>query len=219
MRIERNIFIVILLVNLYYVAIIYGQTDSIDVRAGQFLNTYRGNWHDMNVPEEDGQVLYDLIIKNRYKCALEIGTSTGHSGVWIARALNLTGGKLITVEIDQERYQTAIKNFKLAGVDQIIDSRLADAHQLVPELDGPFDFVFIDADKTGYKMYAELLLPKLSSGGCLTAHNVRNTYMSGIREFLDFVNGNPLLQTTIDRSSSSGISISYKKAVNNDGRK
>ena len=196
----------------YNQEVILAQADSVEARVEKFLNSQEGNWHDMNVPEQDGRVLYDIIVKNGYKSALEIGTSTGHSGIWIARALSQTGGKLITIEIDDERYQTAIKNFKQAGVDHIIDARLADAHQLIYELEGPFDFIFIDADKTGYKLYAEVLLPKMTPGGCLTAHNVRNTYMSGIREFLDFVNGNPLLQTSIDRSSSSGISISYRKA-------
>ena len=70
----------------------------------------------MNVPASDGKILYELIIKNNYKKALEIGTSTGHSAIWIAWALSKTGGKLITVEINEERYQEAIENFKETGL-------------------------------------------------------------------------------------------------------
>jgi len=66
----------------------------------------------MNVPASDGKILYDIIIKNDYKQALEIGTSTGHSGIWIAWALSKTGGKLITIEIDEDRYQEALTHFK-----------------------------------------------------------------------------------------------------------
>ena len=70
----------------------------------------------MNIPASDGQLLYDLIIKGNYKSALEIGTSTGHSGIWIAWALSKTGGKLITIEIDEERYKTALENFRKVGL-------------------------------------------------------------------------------------------------------
>ena len=107
----------------------------------------------MNVSEGDGQVLYDLIIENNYKKALEIGTSTGHSAIWIAWALSKTGGKLITIEINERRHKEAMANFQEAGLSEYIDARLADAHQLVHELEGPFDFVFIDADKGWYKNY------------------------------------------------------------------
>ena len=202
------------LICLLFPVLLIAQKDSIEVTSDKFLENNRDNWHDMNVPEQDGQLLHDLIVKNKYKAALEIGTSTGRSGIWIARALSKTGGRLVTIEIDKERFLTAQKNFQLAGVGQLIDGRLGDAHDLIHELEGPFDFIFIDADKTGYKMYAEVLLPKLKEGGCLTAHNVRNIYMSGIREFLDFVNDHPQLKTSIDKSSSSGISISYKKSEN-----
>jgi len=184
----------------------------LDVRVEKFLNENRGHWHDWNVPYEDGKVLYNLILKNNYKRALEIGTSTGHSAIWMAWALSKTGGKLITIEIDEGRYKTALRNFKKAGVEEFIDARLADAHQLVKELKGPFDFVFSDADKEWYTQYFKDVGPKLVIGGCFTAHNVTDAF-GGIREFLDYVRSLSNYQTTIDRSSSSGISISYKKSI------
>jgi len=184
----------------------------LDGRVEKFLNEKRGHWHDWNVPYGDGKVLYNLIIKNNYRRALEIGTSTGHSAIWMAWALSKTGGKLITIEIDEERYKTALKNFKLAGVEALIDARLADAHQLVKELKGPFDFVFSDADKEWYTQYFKDVDPKLAIGGCFTAHNVTDA-VGGIKEFLDYVRNLPSYQTTIDRSSSSGISISYKRSI------
>jgi predicted O-methyltransferase YrrM len=57
---------------------------ALDAKVQNFLNESRGRWHDLNVPYEDGKVLYNLIIKGNYKNALEIGTSTGHSAIWIA---------------------------------------------------------------------------------------------------------------------------------------
>jgi predicted O-methyltransferase YrrM len=118
----------------------------------------------MNVPEVDGQKLYDLVVEHGYTRALELGTSTGHSGIWIAWALSKTGGRLITVEIDRGRYEEALANFEAAGLSEYIDARLADAHQLVYEIDGPFDFIFVDADKNWYTRYLEALLPKLAAG-------------------------------------------------------
>jgi len=183
----------------------------LDARVEKFLNENRGHWHGWNVPYEDGKVLYNLITKNHYTRALEIGTSTGHSAIWIAWAMSKTGGKLITIEIDEGRYKTALKNFKKTGLEQFIDARLADAHQLVKELKGPFDFVFSDADKDWYIQYFKDVEPKLVVGGCFTAHNVTNGF-GDIKEFLDYIRSLSNYQTTIDRSSSSGISISYKKS-------
>jgi caffeoyl-CoA O-methyltransferase len=185
-------------------------SQELDVKVEKFLEESRGKWHDWNVPYEDGKALYSLIIKNHYKRALEIGTSTGHSGIWIAWALSKTGGQLITIEIDEARHKTALKNFKRAGVEDFIDARLADAHRLVKELEGPFDFVFCDADKEWYAQYFKDVEPKLIKGGCFTAHNVIDA-RGVVKEFLDDVRSLPNYQTTIDHSSSSGISISYKK--------
>ncbi len=165
----------------------------------------------MNVSALDGKILYDLIVKNNYAKALEIGTSTGHSAIWIAWALSKTGGKLITIEIDERRYRQALANFEQAGLSDYIDTRLADAHELVLQLEGPFDFVFCDADKGWYKNYLIAVLPKLEVGGCFTAHNVAGRLQWGIREFLDYLESLPNMETTIDRSSWAGISISYKK--------
>jgi len=183
----------------------------LDAKVEKFLSENRGHWHDWNVPYEDGKVLNSLIVKNNYRRALEIGTSTGHSAIWMAWALSKTGGKLITIEIDEGRYKTALKNFKKAGIEEFIDARLADAHQLVKELDGPFDFVFSDADKEWYTQYFKDVEPKLVAGGCFTAHNVRDGF-GGIKEFLVYIRSLPNYETTIDRSSNSGISISYKKS-------
>ena len=165
----------------------------------------------MNVPLSDGKILYDIIVSHNYTRAVEIGTSTGHSAIWIAWALSKTGGKLITIEIDKRRYLEAQANFKKAGVSDYIDVRLADAHELVPKLEGKFDFVFSDADKYWYKNYFIAMDPKLEVGGCFTAHNTAMR-TNGIRDFLEYVESLKNYETTIDRKSRSGISISYKLA-------
>jgi predicted O-methyltransferase YrrM len=189
------------------------ENPALDEKVKQFLRENEGQWYDMNVPTVDGQTLYDLIIKGNYKNALEIGTSTGHSGVWIAWALSKTGGKLITIDIDERRHKIALENFKKAGVTEYIDARLADAHELVKELKGPFDFVFSDADKDWYKNYFVDSEPKLKVGGCFTAHNISEGGRggSGQRVFLEYVKSLKNYETTVD-SRGGGISISYKRS-------
>ena len=184
----------------------------LDATVRAFLDRHRGTWRDLNVPESDGKLLHDLILKHKFTRALEIGTSTGHSGVWIAWALAKTGGKLTTVEIDPERHRTAVANFKESGLTPYIDARLGDAHEIVPALPGPFDFVFSDADKEWYKNYFVAVWPKMTSGGCFTAHNVSGRGAGGgIRDFLVHVKALPDGVTTIETTSRAGVSVTCKR--------
>ncbi|HVO09408.1 MAG TPA: class I SAM-dependent methyltransferase [Vicinamibacteria bacterium] len=182
----------------------------LDQRVQEFLWQKHGTWHEWNVPEQDGRILHDLVLKHGFTRALEIGTSTGHSGIWIAWALAKTGGRLTTVEIDRERHDTAVANFRQVGLLDRIDARLGDAHTIVPALRGPFDFVFSDADKDWYLRYFEDLEPKLTVGGCFAAHNVLRGGGSGAAEFVAHVESLPNYRTTIETGSGEGISISCK---------
>jgi Predicted O-methyltransferase len=187
-----------------------GSNTERDTRVRAFLERSRDSWHDLNVPYEDGQVLHDLVVRKGFTRGLEIGTSTGHSGIWIAWAMSKTGGKLTTIEIDEGRHRQALQHFREAGIDAFVDARLGDAHNLVRQLPGPWDFVFSDADKEWYTQYFKDVDPKLTSGGCFTAHNVLDPF-AGITAFLDYVRARPNYETTIDRTSRSGISISCKR--------
>jgi predicted O-methyltransferase YrrM len=181
----------------------------LDRKVQAFLESRRGTWHDLNVPEVDGRTLHDLIVARKFRRAVEIGTSTGHSGIWIARALARTGGRLTTFEIDERRHREAVANFREAGLSDYVDARLGDAHELVPRVEGPLDFVFSDADKEWYTRYFEALWPKMAPGGCFTAHNV-TMRGSGIREFLEHLDTVKDGETTMDSKSSAGISITCK---------
>ncbi|HEY7922850.1 MAG: O-methyltransferase [Burkholderiales bacterium] len=185
------------------------QDTELDKKVRSFLESRRGSWRDLNVPWQDGQLLHDLVLKHRYTRALEIGTSTGHSAIWIAWALAKTGGRLVTLEIDPDRHKAALRNFEEAGLARFIDARLGDAHELVKTLPGPFDFVFSDADKDWYTQYFKDVEPKLVPGGCFTAHNVSHAG-GGAAAFLDYVKQLPGYETTVE-GSSEGVSISIKR--------
>jgi caffeoyl-CoA O-methyltransferase len=202
--------------------------EALDARVRKFMDDTRGTWRDLNVPEADGKAMYDIILEHGYKNALEIGTSTGYSGIWIAWALSKTGGKLITVEIDKQRYDEAVANFRKAGLEKYVDARLGDAHEIVPALPGPFDFVFCDADKDWYNNYLSATVEKIRIGGCFAAHNVFDSSSRGFGgggrgrggfggrgggDYLEFARSFSFLETKVlDLQGSGGLAVSYKKA-------
>jgi caffeoyl-CoA O-methyltransferase len=165
---------------------------------------------DMNVPCRDGRFLYDFIIQHDYKRGLEIGTFTGYSALWMGLALQKTGGKLITIEIDKGYGQVAQQNFQKAGLEDVIDSRINDAFEEIPKIEGKFDFVFIDAWKPDYVKFLRLLEDRILPGGALIAHNVTN-YARDMQEFLDAIQNDPSLETTFHEISTEGFSVSLKR--------
>lgn len=184
----------------------------LDAQVSHFLKNAQYSWDYLNVPYEDGEILHKLVLDGRFKNILEIGTSTGHSTIWLAWAAAKNGGKVTTIEINKKRYTTAKENFKKAGVAPFIEPILGDAHIIVRQLKGPFDFVFCDADKEWYLQYFLDLEPKIEVGGCYTAHNVIGSYSSEVNSFLDYVKNHPKFKTRIIKGSGEGISVSCRIA-------
>jgi predicted O-methyltransferase YrrM len=164
----------------------------------------------MNVPRADGEFLHDLVVERGYRRGLEIGTSNGYSAVWIALGLRKTGGRLITLEIDARRADLAAENFKRLGLLPYVELRRGDALKLIPTIEGPFDFVFIDAWKEDYLKYFQLVFPKVTSGGAILAHNVLS-HAPELKAFVEMLQNHPQLETHIERRSFAGISVSIKK--------
>jgi caffeoyl-CoA O-methyltransferase len=126
----------------------------------------------LSVPMQDGKALRLLTEAASAKNVVEIGTSTGYSGLWFCLVFQRTGGHLTTFEIDHERAAKAREHFKEAGVEQMVTIIEGDAHEQVAKLRGPVDLVFIDADKGGYVDYLNKLRPLVRPGGLILAHNV-----------------------------------------------
>lgn len=186
--------------------------DELDAQVQAFLDDSARRWRDMNVPAADGRILHDLIVERGFTRAVEIGTSTGHSTIWIAWALSKTGGKLVTIEIDQRRHEQAKQNVAAAGLSDYVEFILGDAHEVVPALDGLYDFVFSDADKNWYINYFDALYPKLTPDACFTAHNVTGRgWGGGTRDYYDHVRQVEDMETYIHPRSRSGVAISCKR--------
>jgi predicted O-methyltransferase YrrM len=135
-----------------------------------------------NVPPQDGRFLRIMTESMNAKNVVEIGTSTGYSGIWFGMALQKTGGKLTTFEIDAQRAATARANFKRAGMA-----------------------LFLDADKEGYIDYLNKLLPLVRPGGLVIAHNI-NPRMADPK-YMEAITTNPNLETIV----RSEVSVTIKK--------
>lgn len=179
--------------------------DEFEKNALEVLADINSNQQFRNVPENDGRLLRIMVQSMGAKHAVELGTSTGISGIWLGLGLRETGGKLTTYEIDAERAQIARENFKRAGLDDVITIVEGDAHEEVTKLDGQIDLIFLDADKEGYIDYLNKLLPLLRPGGVVLAHNI-NPRMAD-PAFMKRITEDPNLETVV----RGGMSISLKK--------
>jgi caffeoyl-CoA O-methyltransferase len=163
-----------------------------------------------SVSEEDGRLLRLLAEAAGAKHVVEIGTSHGYSALWFCLALQTTGGKLITHEIDPQRAALARKNFKKAGVDTIATVVEGDAHFELKKLKGPIDIIFLDADKSGYTDYLNKLLPLVRPGGLILAHNTAS-HEESMSDYLKAVTTDPNLETIFLLEDNAGIGITLKK--------
>jgi predicted O-methyltransferase YrrM len=166
---------------------------------------------DMNVPVKDGRFLHDFIVEHGYKRGLEIGTFTGYSTLWMGLGFQKTGGQILTIEIDQSYGEIAQENFQKAGLENVIESRIKDALMEIPQIEGTFDFVFIDAWKPDYLKYLSLLRDRMRPGGAIIAHNVTN-YARDMKDYLDVIKNDPGLETTFNEISAEGMAISLVKS-------
>ena len=155
----------------------------------------------LSVDDKAGRLLRVLTEAINAKNVVEVGTSTGYSGLWLSLALQRTGGRLITFEIDPGRAAQAREHFRKAGVAQLVTVVEGDAHKTVTQLQEPIDLVFIDADWGGYTDYLNKLLPLVRPGGLILAHNAES-----VPDYVKAVTTRPDLETVFV-----GPSITLKK--------
>jgi len=175
----------------------------------QILNTIaeivRSGESYASVPAADGRMLRVLAEAVNAKSVVEVGTSTGISGLWLCLALNRTGGKLDTFELDPGRAALAHTHFQRAGVDRLVNLVQGDAHRNLRNVKGPVDLAFIDAEKQGYIDYLNVLLPLVRPGGLILAHNINM-----VPDYVAAVARNPELET-VYYTQGGGLAVTLKK--------
>jgi predicted O-methyltransferase YrrM len=157
------------------------------------------------------------------KNILELGTAIGYSSIFFSDHI-LPGGKIITLEREDDYYNLAISNIKKAGKENVITVIKGDAFETVKKIDGTFDMIFMDANKSMYRYYLDTLLPRLSPGGIVICDNIlykgmvscddlaprkQNTIIQNLREFLSYISHHPQLETSIVPIGD-GVSLSVK---------
>jgi caffeoyl-CoA O-methyltransferase len=162
-----------------------------------------------NVSTADGRLLRQLTEAVGAKRVVELGTSTGESGLWFSLALHKTGGHLYTHDLDPGRIAVARENFKRAGVDDLITIIEGDAHETAPMNTKPIDVLFIDAEKEGYDAYLKELLPLVRPGGLIIAHNMR--YPNPNPRYIEAITTDPDLDTSFLLMEGAGVGVTLKK--------
>ena len=167
-----------------------------------------------NVPRQDGQFLNLLVKLTGAKRVLEIGTANGYSAIWFSLALEQTGGRMTTIEIQPRLVRAAKENGKRAGFEHCVEFLEGDAHELVSQVDGPFDLVFIDAELGGKLDYFNKLYPeKIPRGKILICHNAI-FYRTAMEDYLGFIKSHMDFETVIlSLTMKDGFALSRRKST------
>ena len=162
----------------------------------------------LNITPETGRLLWILARSARATRILEVGTSNGYSTIWLADTARATGGRVTTLELNPAKVKLARENLARAGLAdrvEVLEGRAVDSLGTRP---GPFDLVFLDADRGSYLTYLELVVPRLVPGGLLVADNV-SSHAQELHDYLARVKSHPaLLSVTVPVGK--GEEISFK---------
>ncbi len=162
----------------------------------------------LNITPDTGRLLWILIRSSRATRILEVGTSNAYSTIWLADAACGTGGRVVTLEADPGKVALARENLRRAGCADRVELVAGRAAETLSTLAGPFDFVFLDADRASYLTYLELVLPKVVPGGVIVADNV-TSHPSELEAYLGRVKSHPAL-FSVTVPVGKGEEISYK---------
>lgn len=148
-----------------------------------------------SIPREEARLLHLLLLAQKPKTILEIGTSTGYSTVWFALAARECGGKVFTIEYDPKKVEIARKNFTDAGVAKTITILEGDANKILTKWKKPIDFAFLDGVKAEYLRHFKWIFPHMGSGGIIAADNAGD-FSEEMKGYLKHVRGNADLFST-----------------------
>lgn len=163
-----------------------------------------------NISSETGKLINLLIKEKKYRRILEIGTSNGYSGIWIAEALLHTGGHLHTIEShEKERYLLAQENFRFSGLSEYITLILGHAPEDLPRTPKMFDMAFFDATKAEHLSYFQVIAPRIKKGGMIITDNILS-HKDELKPFLNHVQKDPGWQSYLIHIGT-GLLISLKK--------
>lgn len=155
------------------------------------------------IPRVEGDLLYHIALSANCKTIVEVGTSYGFSGLFWGAALKHNGGKLHTIDLSQKKFDSSKATFAAAGLTDIVVNHLGNALQIIPTIPGPIDLAFIDADKPLYRVFFDLLWPKIRPGGCVITDNA-STHREELGEFVSYLRS---------RSDASSVEVAVGNGI------
>ena len=164
----------------------------------------------LNLEPETARFLHILLRSARRTRLLEIGTSNGYSTIWLAWAMSLMGGHVVSIDRDADKQALADANLSRVGLREVVDLRCGDATEIVADLPGPFDCVFFDADRYSAPAQLSLLMPKLLPDVLLLADNVLS-HPTEIAAYLRALEALPDFERVVVPVGK-GLSIAYRSA-------
>jgi caffeoyl-CoA O-methyltransferase len=176
----------------------------------QFIDDFKRT--SLNTAPGDAMMLRILVESSGAKRGVEVGTASGFGAINMGIAFERTGGHLWTFDINPKAVQETQENLKKVGLENIVTCVEGDALKTLPNVEGPIDFVFIDAVKQDYFKYLKILEPKLKPGAVVVADNVIKS-AKAMKDYLDYVHTSPDYDTVTIRASmekDDGMTISYK---------
>ena len=183
----------------------------MDTKTTSVLKKLEETQHDFwNISHATGNFLNMLVKMVNAQNVVEVGTSNGYSGIWLAKALKETGGHLTTIEYYDKRQKLAIENFAKCGTLDIVRPLQGSACEIIEALskDEMFDFVLIDANKSEYVKYFELIKPHLNKNALIVADNI-TSHPEKVQSFIDSVASDKSFRHEIINVPG-GILIAYK---------
>ncbi|MFT3802811.1 MAG: DUF1442 domain-containing protein [Burkholderiaceae bacterium] len=156
---------------------------------------------------QTGQLMNILVKSLEAPTILELGTSFGYSGIWLAEAARATGGRLITMELHAYKSEYAQQMAERAGLAEHIDFRVGDAVKMIGDLSGPVDFVFVDLWKDLYVPCLEAFYPRLNPGAIVVADNMVRPGNEDVRAYGRAIRQKPGISSVL-LPVGSGIEIS-----------
>ena len=172
-------------------------SDLQQFRADFIRNFSRIEW---NSTPGDAQLLRILIESSGAKSGLEIGVATGYGAIVMGLGFERNGGRLTSIDPNTEMVDAARANIRTMQLQDLVTVVEGAALSVIPRLEGPFDFVFIDAVKEEYLQYFRAVEPRLKAGAIVVADNVIK-HADAMRDFLDAVQNDPKYQTVVVRAS------------------
>jgi predicted O-methyltransferase YrrM len=150
----------------------------------------------LNIPHDAGGLLHLLVQAVRPKRVLEVGTSNGYSGIWLASALQAVGGRLTTIEHDSAKVNLARANFRRANVADVVDIQIGDASRVLRKLEGSFDLVFFDATKSDQLDNLKLVWDRISPGSLIVSDNTL-THVQELVSYTAYVRSHPQMDSLL----------------------